>query len=100
MVEHISVEDADAAARHRSHSQLFVTRHAELTHEEHVQWSAKRPCDLVANRYTATGQSQDQQVRSAHERSELGGELTPGVGSILEVQGTGPRGIGPAVGVP
>ena len=77
------VEDADTTLADRPHSQLLVSRRAELAHDDHVEWSAERRGDLGGNRHATTREAEHHDVVGA-QVVERRRQPSPGVDAIGE----------------
>src|SRR6185369_12414927 len=55
-VEHVLVQNADAAGGDRTHGEFFVTWHAEFAHDKNIERNSETLRDLKCNRNTSPRQ--------------------------------------------
>lgn len=80
----VVIEDSDAARGDGTESQLLVTRHAELSHREHVERGVQRAGDFERDGNPASGQGEHDHVISPRVRTELRGEKLSGMAAVAE----------------
>ena len=79
----VGVDHAHIVLTDRSHAQFGLERNAQLSHEDHVEWSPEFACHFGRHRYTASGQTDDDGVGAA-EVTQAGGESLAGVDPVAE----------------
>jgi hypothetical protein len=82
----VVVQHAHAALAHRAEGELGVPRHAELAHDQHVEWSMQRLCYFVGHGHTAARQAEYERVVAGQVFKSFG-ELSSGVGAVMEHDG-------------
>ena len=83
-VEHVFVQDADAAGSDRAHGEFFVAGHAEFTHNENIESSTKPLCDLKCDRDAPTRETENNDVVASGITQQLFRELPTGIGPVLK----------------
>ena len=63
----VGVQDADAAGSNGAHGEFFVTWDAEFSHDADVERHAQGVGHLVADRYSAPGEGEDEHVGASLE---------------------------------
>jgi len=61
-----------------------VARHAELAHDERVEWRAERLGDLVGDRHAAARQPEDDDVVAAGVRAQPWREQAAGLAAVVK----------------
>jgi hypothetical protein len=63
---------------------LFVTRHAEFAHHQHIERRVQRLGDGPAHRDAAGRQGEDDDIRPVGIRAEIVAETPAGIGTICK----------------
>jgi hypothetical protein len=93
--DHLLIADDDrrAAVDHRSHGQFGLRWHADLSHQDEVDWRLELGRDLRGDGNAAARQCQDHRPLPL-VAGKRRGELTSRVRSVLEAHRVTPRPIG------
>src|SRR5947207_12329790 len=83
-LDHLLVDDPDAAARHRAHRELLAPRHADLPNDEYVERGPESESHLLRDGNPSARQGEHDDVVSPRECHELLGEPPACVDPIPE----------------
>jgi hypothetical protein len=86
-VDHVPIQHAAATRSNGTHGQLFVARHPQFAHQEHIERRAELMGHLEPDRDAAPRQRQDEQGPTAPVVVQFLRQLAAGINPVTRVHG-------------
>ena len=83
-MEHVLVQNADAARGDRPHREFFVTGHAQFAHGKNIERKTEPLRDLKCNRNTSPGQTENNDVVASGVTQQFFRELPTRISPVLK----------------